>query len=422
VPKRPPGRLLGLGPRVGPRPTRGWAPPAGSVYSAAVSSTAWAAAAVDETLDPVQALGRASAEVLERLGESPELVIGFVAAAHGASPRQLADWSRGLAGGRRRVIVQVEGLLSQAGEHTATPAVAVLGLTGDVGEGDAVHSFDHARGRECELGDELVEYFGDLTADDLVVVIADAHALDARKLAAGLGSCGPAGLLGLGVEGPEGGGAAHAVDGEAFSAGAVAIRLRPPSEFRCALAPATALYAARTVTRSQDNWILELDGVSALEEFRDAAGTLWDDERRAARSVLVARPARPGGPPDAALVRAVVGVDEARAAIALSEAVEPGERVAFARRDPIAAREAMAAAAERLRPPAGTDPGAGLGLAATCRARGEPLFGHMGIESGYLAHAFEPLPWLGLVGSYQLVAGAHGPNLLTHTSALVRLS
>ena len=45
----------------------------------------------------------------------------------------------------------------------------------------------------------------------------------------------------------------------------------------------------------------------------------------------------------------------------------------------------------------------GLGLAASCRVRGEELFGHAGIESGYLALAFDPIPWLGLVGSYQIV-------------------
>jgi len=165
--------------------------------------------------------------------------------------------------------------------------------------------------------------------------------------------------------------------------------------------------------------LLELDGVAALDEFRDAAGVLWDDERRALASVLVALPASPAGPPDAAIVRDVVGIDREEGAIALSEPLEPGARMAFARRDPVAAREALTVVGERLSPQTA---GPGLGLAVSCASRGESFFGHEGVESAYLSRAFDPDVWLGLVGRYQigtLSCGASG--LLTQSAALAHI-
>ena len=373
---------------------------------------------ISEAIDPARAIDEAAAEARGSLDCEPDLAIAFVSTAHGPIGAELCQRTRDLAGARASSAVHVEGLLSEAGERGATPVAAVLALGG----GDAafdLHSFDHARGREHELGEELVANFAPLVANDLLLVVADAHELDSRPLAAGLAQCAPAAVLGIGVEGPARGAAAHAIDGEVFDGGALALRLRAPSELHCALAPGAALRETRTVSRARGNWIFELDGVSALEEFRDAAGALWQDERRAMRSVLIALPDRPGGDPDPALVRGVVGIDPEQGAIALAEHVESGERVAFARCDPLAAREALAGAAESF---AGLADRSGIGLAASCRARGEELFGQPGIESGYLAQAFRPGPWLGLVGSYQL-AGTPGSasNLLTHTAALVRL-
>ncbi|MEE2664671.1 MAG: FIST C-terminal domain-containing protein [Myxococcota bacterium] len=377
-----------------------------------------AAVAVDEGLDPGRAMEQAGDAALANLGGPAALAIAFVSTAHGCSAALRQASVPGLAGAGVCVAVHVEGVISDAGERAAMPAVAVLAL-GGAGVRFDLHSFDHARGREDELGDELVATFADLGCDDLVLVVADAHELDPRSLAAGLSRCAPACVLGVGVEGPAGGPAAHAIDGEVSEGGALAIRLRAPSALRCALAPATSLCGTRTVTSTRGNWIVELDGASALEEFRDAAGALWDDERRAMRSVLVALPELPGAEPEPALVRGVVGIDPEQGAIALAEPVEVGQRLAFARRDALAAREALAAAGESLAP---LSEGGGIGLASSCRARGEALFGHAGIESGYLARAFRPAPWLGLIGSYQIAGTRRATSsLLTHTAALVRL-
>jgi small ligand-binding sensory domain FIST len=377
-----------------------------------------AAVTIDEGLDAAAAVERAGAAAQAALGGRVDLAIAFVSTAHGPAGTGLLRCSRGLAGAELGLLARIEGLLSRHGEHVGTPVVGVVALQ-TAGVRAEHHVFEHARGREAELGDELAATFDGLAANDLVLVIADARELDPRALAGGLGPCAPAGLLGIGVEGSSGGSTVCAVDGEPFEAGALALRLSAPSSVQCALAAPAAIGPVHTVTGARGHWLLELDGVAALEEFRDAAGALWDDERRAMRSVLVALPEQAGGAPEPALVRTVVGIDVERGAIALPEPVEAGQRLAFARRDPLIAREALAAAAARLEPTRGDS---GIGLAASCRLRGEALFGHAGIESGYLARAFDPAPWLGLVGSYQ-IAGACGlpGRLLTHTAALVRL-
>jgi len=372
---------------------------------------------ISEALDPARAIDEAAREARGVLDCEAGLAIAFVSTAHGSIGPLLGQ--RGLAGAGTSAAVHVEGLLSETGEHGATPVVAVLALAADGAPFD-LHSIDHARGREHEVGEELVATFAPLTPNDLVLVIADAHELDPRPLAAGLAHCTPAAVLGVGVEGPQHEAAAHAMNGEILEGGALALRLRAPGALHCALAPGAVLRETRVVSSACGNWILELDGAPALEEFRDSAGVLWQDERRAMRSVLVALPDRPGGEPEPALARGVVGIDPARGAIALAECVEPGSRIAFALRDPVVARETLAQAAKRL---SSLSLRGGIGLAASCRVRGEELFGQPGIESGYLTRAFEPAPWLGLVGSYQL-AGTAGSasNLLTHTTALVRLA
>ena len=372
---------------------------------------------LSEALDPQRGLELAARAARTALEGEPDLAVAFISTAHGCLAPALGRRTRGLGGAAAAAAVQVEGLLGDSGEIVATPAVAVIGCRG---LGGALYAFDHGRGREQELGDELLSAFGPFGDEDLLFVVADAHALDARKLAAGLGCCAPATVLGLGVAGPAGGPAVCVVEGESASGGALAVHLRAPVGVRHGLAAGTLLCESRTVSSVRGNWLLGLDGVSALDEFRDAAGALWDDEHRAMRSVLVALPGWPGSDPDPGVVRPVVGIDLEQGAIALAEPVSVGSRVAFARRDSVAALAALSRAAEGL----GAEPdGGGLGLAATCRARGEELFGDAGIESAYLARAFHPDPWLGLVGSYQIGAAAGAtPSLLTNATAFAHLS
>ena len=108
-----------------------------------------------------------------------------------------------------------------------------------------------------------------------------------------------------------------------------------------------------TVTRTQGHWILELDGRPALDVYREVArGPLAEDLRRAAAFVLAALPRDPEAPlaPGGYLVRNVAGFALEERALAIPEAIAPGDRIAFVQRDPASAREdlkAMLGAAAR---------------------------------------------------------------------------
>lgn len=372
----------------------------------------------------IEAASRAISADWPAGGEQPcSLALVLATAAHGALDCGALRAAGEALGARAVAAAHVGGWIAGGEERAGLPGVAMLALGGDA----QAALVDDARGRENEVGEELAAALGpfDAAGLDLVLLLADAHDLDARALARGLAACAPARVLGLGVEGPGGGAAEAMVGAERARGGVLGVRIRCGERPSFELAPSVRLREPLRVGRARGNWIDELDGVAALEELRDAAGALWDDERRMLRNVLVARAdegARGAGAlPSAALARSVVGVDRSAGAIALAEPAREGECVAFATRDARTALEALSGAASRIRARADACAVAagGLGLALSCPRRGAELFGESGIEAAYLARAFGSLPWLGLVGSYQL-APLHS-SLMTSTGVLALL-
>jgi small ligand-binding sensory domain FIST len=279
-------------------------------------------------------------------------------------------------------------------------------------------ALDHLRGHEAELGEQIEAELGPLCERDLLLVSCDAHDVEPSALAAGLGACAPAAVLGLGVEGCGGARAAHFAGSEIRTEGALAVRLRAPLAVAVCIAAGTRPLASRSVTLARGHWVISIDGRPALDAFREAAGALSEDPRRASRSVFAYVEGALSG---SSCAGAVVGFDEAEGTIGLSLAVSTGDRIVFAQRDPLAARSALAAAAGELAAAAPPAPGQ-LGLATTSRTRGPALFGQPGIESGYLSSGFPAADWLGLVGSFQIVASPQlPPRLLNLSSVLARL-
>jgi small ligand-binding sensory domain FIST len=178
-----------------------------------------------------------------------------------------------------------------------------------------------------------------------------------------------------------------------------------------------------TVTRSQGNWVLELDGRPALDVYREAAlGPLADDLQRAAAFVLVALPSDRDASllPGSYRVRHVVGFSPDERAFALPEAVERGQQIALAVREPESARadlKAMLAGLAEGQP--------SFGLYFNCCARGSAFFGIPGLEAAYLESALPETPIAGMFGSHELgpigVSGESSLELLTYTGVLALL-
>jgi small ligand-binding sensory domain FIST len=126
------------------------------------------------------------------------------------------------------------------------------------------------------------------------------------------------------------------------------------------------------VTRAEGNLLLELAGVPALQQLHGVLTELGEDERRSFSNgpqigVAMDEYADEHELGDY-LIRAVIGIDEGRQAVAVGDIVEVGRTVRFQLRDADAARSDLRS---RLLP-AGPAKGA---LLISCNGRGPAMFG-----------------------------------------------
>ena len=152
-----------------------------------------------------------------------------------------------------------------------------------------------------------------------------------------------------------------------------------------------------TVTRSEENILVELDGRPALDVFRDDIGeVLSRNLERVSGYIHAALPisadapvddavggsaGAPGSEADAGsggdsgdyLVRNIVGLDPDNRLVAIGERISVGDRVMFVRRDGAAAAEDLDRMLADVIQRAGTRPKAALYY--SCVARGPNLFG-----------------------------------------------
>lgn len=201
-------------------------------------------------------------------------------------------------------------------------------------------------------------------------------------------------------------------------AGAAALILELDEKPRTVMIPSWRRENAwRRVTKAQGNWVLEIDGQSALDGYRKAAGgPLGEDLSRACEFVFVAISHCEGGheSQDVEQVLDVVGFSAERGGFALAEPLRSGSFISFAFRDGNQARAELQHALQSMGSPA---PGALLYLSD--RSRGEDLFGVSGLESGYLGRAFPGVPVAGLMGIRLLAPSADGVQLCNHSALAI---
>ena len=376
---------------------------------------AGAAAAADP--DPRAAARRAAAEARQALGGAAEAGLVFATPEHADAAPELVAEATGILGTRNLAGACVHGLVMPGLAAETGPAVAVAALAGIEAR---AFLLDDLAGSEEHAGEEITALLpGGPTERDLVVVLPDPDVLGGGAFLDGLRrALGPACVVGAGAV-EAAGGAALVWTGESVAAGAVAgLALRAASPPRIGVAqsclPATDLLR---VTRARGHWIQELDGRPALEVFREVArDPLAVDLRRAARFVMAALPGEDRLEPGSYAVRNIVGFDTEQEAFAVAERLAPGDALALAVREPEAARADLKRVVAGL-----AQPGPALALYFDCLARGAALFGHDGLEAGYLAAGLDPAPMLGVMGSLEIGPVAGRPELLTYTGVLALL-
>jgi small ligand-binding sensory domain FIST len=281
-----------------------------------------------------------------------------------------------------------------------------------------------ARGQESTVGAQIAARLpGGPRPEDLIVLLPDPR-LDTSALVRGLHpALTPAQIVGAGAADPILGLPLQWLGADVESEGVAGVALRGSRAqvgVTQACRPATELL---TVTKSQGNWIAELDGRPALDVYREAArGRLADDLQRAAAFILVALPCDDEAPlaPGNYRVRHVVGFAPENSAFALPELMKRGQKIALAIREPDAARLDLKSML------AGLDGGApALGLYFNCCARGAGFFGVEGLEAAYLENAFRNTPIAGMFGSCEIGPIGGGDQrrteLLTYTGVLALL-
>jgi small ligand-binding sensory domain FIST len=346
-----------------------------------------------------------------------EAALLFAGPGYGDDTSLLLDAAIEGLGTERVVGASSHGVLAGGQEREEETAVAVLAWSGL--ESVPFLLADPA-GEEAAACEEIAMRLGGTPrAEDLVIVLPDPRNFDSEvflpELAAAVA---PAQIVGAGAGDPLSDEPLQWC-GRTVASGGIAgmvLRCRRPPRIGVTQAcrPVTELL---TVTRARGHWVLELDGRPALEVFREVAlGPLAADLHRAAAFVLAALPAHPQATtlePGSYLVRHLVGFEPDENAFALPVALEPGARLAFAHRDPDAARDdlkAMLARAEGGQP--------ALGLYFNCCARGAGFFGVPGLEAAYLENAFRKTPIAGMFGSCEIGPIGGRPELLTYTGVL----
>jgi small ligand-binding sensory domain FIST len=311
-----------------------------------------------------------------------------------------------------------QGVMAGGVDCEDRPAVAVLALSGL----DAVSFLlSDVSGDELSAGEEIASRLGGSRPEDLVVLLPDPGSIRPEPLIQGAARwLGPASIVGAGAVDPLSATPLQWCGGRIETGALAGLVLRAPRRARIgvtqACRPVTELL---TVTRTQGNWVLELDGRPALDVYREVArAPLAADLRRAAAFLLVAlprvadEPLRPGG----YLVRHVIGFAPEQGALALPELPKPGQRLALALRDAESARLDMKAMLEGL---AGEPPACGLYF--DCCARGAAFFGVPGLEAAYLDQTFGPRPVAGMFGSCEIGPIGGSTELLTYTGVLALL-
>jgi small ligand-binding sensory domain FIST len=349
-------------------------------------------------------------------GLRPDGALLLATPAYGADMDALLAAASGGLGTATVVGAQVHGVLGSGQEVEGGHGLAVLAV-----EGLELHGFllETGLGEEAAVAEEIAARLGDAPRpEDLVVLFPDPRSVHLHALLEGLRKqLGPAQIVGAGAATLDASGPLQWCGREAATGAVAGLLLRgaraPRIGVTQACRPSSPLL---TVTRTQGHWILELDGRPALDVYREVArGPLAEDLRRAAAFVLAALPRDAENPlaPGGYLVRNVAGFALEERALAIPEALVPGDQIAFVHRDPASAREDLKAMLSQLR-----EPQPAFGIYFDCCARGASFFGVPGLEAAYLEESFGRAPVAGLFGSCEIGPVAGRAELLTYTGVL----
>jgi hypothetical protein len=327
-----------------------------------------------------------------------------------------------------------QGVMSRGTVLEGGFVVGAMGLGGDALHiATAIEQEIHLEGHEkgSALANRLVRKLG--RAPDLFLLVYDPlSGIDVDQVLAGVRSQ---------IACPVVGGAASQPSGpvvktfqyyaaDAVTHAAVAVGLCGPFHAELGFCHGTVpTGVTMTVTRSDGNSLLELDGRPALDVWREAIGAapseVLNQDHTAALAMGIEKKVNVGGRDESFyVIRAAFGFSEQTKSIVVQAAIPQGSRILLHHRTVEVVTQGTAAMAKDLEGRlAGKTPWAVLGF--ECGARTAPFLGRSATlqENLMLQDTVAPqAPWLGLLAWGEVASFAGVPTVHNYTYPLVVLT
>jgi small ligand-binding sensory domain FIST len=373
------------------------------------------AAALSEHPVAPQAVGETVGQVLDHIGDAPDVVVLFASAAHTGAVEDMAATVR---------------TLLKPGVLVGTTAVSVLEGRREVEESPAFALWAarlptparpvRVRSMPAPDGVEVVGIPADAPPGATLLLLTDPFSFPVDQVVDQLAHARPdlrvVGGLASGARGP--GGNRLVLDGAVHDDGAVGLLLDPSVPVRTVVSQGCRpIGTPMIVTRSERNVIYELAGRPALDRVMEVIEQLDPDDRALAQQGLhlgrVIDERKADFERGDFLVRNVLGADRSNGAVAVGGEVEVGATVQLQVRDALSADDDLRhLLADVAAPPDGT-------LVFTCNGRGTHLFGEPHHDAGLVDDAFGGVPTAGMFCAGEL--GPVGGRTFVHgfTASLV---
>lgn len=352
--------------------------------------------------DTKKAAVEATQIAMQRAGcATADFALAFATTGHGPGYSLLLHAIKDAARATHVIGCSASGVLTSDGEIERMPGVAVL-----VGRSDAFTAsrlfIPQLRGRGYETGKEIAAYVQPrLGTDNLLTIFPDTYNFNASAFFHGLAE-GVPNLTTVGGGASEDGsvGETFQLCGDTVSNNAVS-GLLFSGNFQATISNAQAcqpIGPVHTVTKAQQNLLLELDGRPAFEVFAEVVRQpLIDDLRRAAAFVFVGLPVDPERQHVARgeyVVRNIIGFDPTQGIVAVADEIHQGQKMIFTLRNGNSSREDLKQTLE-AQVQAWGDNTPGFGLYFNCLGRGAGLYGFPDLDVSYIKQHFGDIPLIG---------------------------
>lgn len=321
------------------------------------------------------------------------------------------------------------GAIANGREFESGPSIAVLVFDSDASTASRFF-VPQLRNRAAEAAEELAAAVRPrLGANNLLVIFADTYNLEPQPFLDTLTRQLPSvAITGGGASEDASTGETSQFCGDVVSTNSLsAMLLAGDFDFQLDSALACApIGRVHRVTAVRDNVILQLDKRPAFEVFREAAGPLADDLRRAAAFIMLGVPLADNDADNAEkltrgafFVRNLVGISPEHGAIAVAHRPRLNDRIGFVLRNGERSRVELKAMLERLERGAQKP---GFGLYFNCVSRGTGLYNLPDHDSAYIARQFPAVPIAGFFTGFEFGPLGGNPGLLQYSGVLALIS